>query len=239
MNEALRKRFVPIVSGLFAMAVATGCASTKITNQQEVAIGKLPRPDHIWVYDFAATAADVPADSPLAGQASTKSQTPEHIAMGQQLGAQIAAELVGQINGMGLPAARASAGTIPQINDLAIRGSLLSVNPGNEAERLTIGMGAGASELKTAVEGYQMTAHGPRKLGSGTVDSGGSKGPGAAVGIAGLVASGNPAGLIVSTGMKVYGEESGSAKVQGRAQATAQEIAGVLQQRFQQQGWIR
>ena len=100
-------------------------------------------------------------------------------------------------------------------------------------------MGAGASELKTAVEGYQMTAHGLRKLGSGTVDSGGSKGPGAAVGVAGLVASGNPAGLIISTGMKVYGEESGSAKIQGRAQATAQEIAGVLQQRFQQQGWIR
>ena len=85
------------------MAVATGCASTKITNQQEVAIGNLPRPDHIWVYDFAATAADVPADSPLAGQASAKSQTPEHVAMGRQLGAQIAAELVAQISGMGLP----------------------------------------------------------------------------------------------------------------------------------------
>ena len=239
MNEALRKRFAPIVSCLFAMAVATGCASTKITNQQEVAIGKLPRPNHIWVYDFAATAADVPADSPLAGQASAKSQSAEHIAMGRQLGAQIASELVAQISSMGLPAARAGAGTIPQISDLVIRGSLLSVNPGNEAERLTIGMGAGASELKTAVEGYQVTAHGLRKLGSGTVDSGGSKGPGAAVGLAGLVASGNPAGLIVSTGMKVYGEESGSAKIQGRAQATAEEIAGVLQQRFQQQGWIQ
>jgi hypothetical protein len=219
--------------------LATGCASTRISNQQEVAFGKLSRPDHLWVYDFAATAADVPTDSPLAGQASSTSQTAAHIATGRQLGAQIASELAAQISGMGLPAVRAAAGTIPKVNDLVIRGSLLSVNAGNEAERLTIGMGAGASELKTAVEVYQMTPQGLRKLGSGTVDSGGSKGPGAAIGVAGLIASGNPAGLIVSTGMKVYGEESGSAKIQGRAKATATEIAGVLQKRFQEQGWVQ
>jgi hypothetical protein len=139
---------------------------------------------------------------------------------------------------MGLPAARAGVGTTPQINDIVLRGYLVSVKEGNEAERLAIGFGAGASELRTAVEGYQVTAQGLRKLGSGTVDSGGSKGPGAAVGVAGLVATGNPAGLIISTGMKVYGEESGRSTVEGRAKQTAQEIAAVLKQRFQQQGWI-
>jgi Domain of unknown function (DUF4410) len=155
------------------------------------------------------------------------------------LGAQIAAELVQQIQSMGLPAARAGAGTVPQINDIIIQGYLLSVQEGSAAERLVIGFGSGASELRTAVEGYQMTAQGPRKLGSGTVDSGGSKGPGAAVGVAGLIATGNPAGLIISTGMKVYGEESGRSTVEGRAKQTAQEIAAVLKQRFQQQGWIQ
>jgi hypothetical protein len=237
--ENMNDRIGNVVPYVFAMLLAVGCASTRVTNQQEVAIGKLSRPDHIWVYDFAATAADVPADSPLAGQPSAKSQTAKDVTMGRELGHQIASELVTQISSMGLPAARGSAGVIPRINDIVIRGSLLSVDQGNEAERLTIGCGAGASELKTAVEGYQVTANGLRKLGSGTVDSGGSKGPGAAIGIAGLVASGNPAGLIVSTGMKVYGEESGSAKIQGRAKATASEIATVLQRRFQEQGWIR
>lgn len=38
--------------------------------------------------------------------------------------------------------------------------------------------------------------------------------------------------------MKVYGEASGSSRVEGRAKDTAQEIADVLQQRFQDQGWI-
>ena len=68
--------------------------------------------------------------------------------------------------------------------------------------------------------------------------SGGSKTPGAVLGVVGLIASGNPAGLIVSSGMKIYGEESGSAKVEGRAKQTAKEIADQLKIRFQQQGWI-
>jgi hypothetical protein len=38
--------------------------------------------------------------------------------------------------------------------------------------------------------------------------------------------------------MKVYGEASGSSKVEGRAKATAKEIADALKQRFQEQGWI-
>jgi len=223
------------------MILAAGCATTQVTNRQQLVTGQLPRPNTIWVYDFAATAADVPANSSLAGQYSTGAtpQTAEQIATGRQLGAQIAAELVQQIQSMGWPAARAGAGTIPQINDIIIQGYLVSVNPGNEAERLVIGFGSGASELRTAVEGYQMTAQGPRELGSGTVESGGSKGPGAALGVAGLLATGNPAGLIISTGMKVYGEESGRSTVEGRAKQTAQEIADVLKQRFQQQGWIQ
>ena len=192
------------------------------------------------MYDFAATAADVPAYSTLAGQASEGAtpQIAEQIATGRQLGAEIGSQLVEQIRSMGLPAARAVAGTTPQVNDIVIRGYLISVNEGSAAERLAIGFGSGASELRTAVEGYQMTAQGLRKLGSGTVDSGGGKTPGAALGVVGLVATGNPAGLIVSTGMKVYGEASGSSKVEGRAKQTAKEIADVLKQRFEQEGWI-
>jgi hypothetical protein len=39
------------------------------------------------------------------------------------------------------------------------------------------------------------------------------------------VASGNPVGLMVSSGMKIYGEASGKSKLEGRAKATAGEIA--------------
>ena len=237
--SALRRSVATLVQCLFAIVVAAGCATTKITNQQPLVTGQLPRPNQIWVYDFAASAADVPAGSAFAGQAADASQTPEEIATGQQLGAEIASQLIQQIQSMGMPAAPGGAVTTPQINDIVIRGYLISVHEGSAAERVAIGFGAGASSLKTAVEGFQMTPQGLRKLGSGEVDAGGGKTPGAALGVVGLVATANPAGLIISGGMKVYGEASGSSKVEGRAKATAKEIGDALKQRFQQQGWIQ
>jgi type II secretory pathway component PulF len=46
---------------------------------------------------------------------------------------------------------------------------------------------------------------------------------------AGALATANPAGLIISTGMKVYGETSGSSTIEGGAEDLAKEIAKVLQ----------
>jgi len=229
-----------IVLCLLAVLVIAGCASTQVSDRQEIVTGQLPRPAHIWVYDFAATPADVPAYSALAGQPSASSTplTPEQIATGRKLGAQVAAELVTQISAMGMPAEQAMAGTIVQINDLVIRGYFLAIDVGSAEKRVAIGFGSGESELRVAVEGFQMTAQGLRKLGSGTTDSTGSKAPGGALGLATLLATHNPAGLIIGTGMKVYGEESGRATVEGRAKATAKEIADVLKKRFQEQGWI-
>lgn len=231
-------RIAAIVTGAFVILVAAGCASTKITDRQQLVSGKIARPTTIWVHPFAASAADLQDDSVLIGQPAAGSQSPEEIAAGQQLGAAIASQLVDEIRSMGMTAELAGRETRPQVNDIVIRGCLLSVNKGNEAERVAIGFGAGASELKTAVEGYQMTPQGLRKLGSGTIDAGGGKTPGAALGIVTLAATANPAGLIVSTGMKAYGEVSGSSKLEGRAKATAKEIGDELKKRFQEQGWI-
>jgi hypothetical protein len=238
---AFRSTLAAIVPCLFVAVLFTGCALTEVTSQEPLVIGHLPRPGNILVYDFAATATEVPADSALTGHYSvdTTSQTPGQVAAGRWLGIVIAGELVGRIHGLGMPAQRASAETKPQIDDIVIRGYLISINEGSTAKRVTIGFGYGASELRTAVEGYQMTAQGLRKIVSDTLASGGSKGPGASLGAAAFIATANPVGLIISSGMKVYGEESGNSKVEGRADATAKEIADQLKIIFQEQGWIK
>jgi hypothetical protein len=230
----------PIVTCLIGLALTAGCASTKETDQQSFVSGQIPRPGQVWVYNFAATPADVPPQSALAGQSSQPAAPPtaQQIAGAQKLGSAIATELVQEIVGMGMPGAVASAATRPQLNDLVIEGTLLSVQQGSADERVIVGFGAGGSELKVAVEGFQMTPGGLRKLGSGDLDATGNKTPGSAVGLASLLATHNPAGFIVSTGMKVYGEKSGSDTVQGRAQQIAKQIGDQLKQRFQQQGWI-
>jgi hypothetical protein len=229
-----------VVTCLFVLLMIAGCASTKVSDRNELVTGRIARPNTIWVYDFAATPEDVPDESALAGRYSehSTSQTDEEIATGRKLGTEIAAQLVERIRAMGMPAARAMAGTTPQINDIVIRGYLISYNAGSAAKRIMIGFGSGASDLKVAVEGFQMTAQGLRKLGSGKTSSTSGETPGADLGVLGLIATHNPAGLIISSGMKIYGQESGKSTIEGRAKQTAKEIAAVLKKRFQEQGWI-
>ena len=234
------KLLTRIAPSLFLLLFLIGCASSNITARQEYTGGKIARPDHILVYDFAATSADVPPGSAIAGQYSEHStpQTPDQIDSGRRVGAKIAQVLVEEIRGMGLPAERANYGTAPKIGDLVIRGYILSIDEGSAAKRVAIGFGSGASHLKTTVEGYLMTERGLKRLGSGTDETGGSKSPGTAVAAVGAIATANPAGLIISSAMKVHGEASGSSAIEGRAEQTAKDIAQELQKKFNEQGWI-
>jgi hypothetical protein len=225
---------------MFALLVAAGCASTEVYNRQQIVTGQIPRPAHVWVYNFGATPSDVQADSALAGQYSQDAayQNNDEIKAGRKLGAQIAAELVQQIRDMGMPVKHAVTEASPQINDIILRGYIISYDEGDATKRVLIGFGSGSSSLKVAVEGFQVTAEGLRKLGSGATLAGGNKTPGSAVGAAAFIATSNPAGLIITSGMKVYGEKSGKSKVEGRADQAAKEIAEILKKRFQELGWI-
>jgi hypothetical protein len=232
-----RTVIVILLSGLFL----AGCASTKISDRQTDFTGQLPKPGQIIVYDFVTSPEGVSPDSALGTQKlpPANPQTPEQIALDRQLGMQIAEELAQEIRAMGLPGVSQEKARPAQVNDLLIRGYLLTVDQGSEVKRVALGFGSGASDLKTLVEGYQMTANGPRKLGQGSIDAGGGKAPGGALGVAALLVTHNPVGLAVQAGVQGYGELSGSAKIQGRAKQTAKEIADQLKIRFKEEAWIQ
>jgi len=215
-------------------------AETKVTDRNEIVTGTIARPAHIWVYDFAATAADVPADSQVARENDIQEspQTPDDVALGRQLGADIASQLVQEIQAMGLPAEHPSADTKPGIDDLVIRGQLVSFSEGSEKKRVLIGLGAGESELQVAVQGYQVTNTGLRRLGTGDTESTAGKTPGVGVGALTTIATHNPLGLIVSTGIKAHDKKEGTDTLQARAKDTAKKIADVLKERFKEEGWI-
>jgi hypothetical protein len=229
-----------IVVCLLGLVVVAGCASTNFTQQTPMSSPGLARPNRIWVYNFVANPADMPANSSIRDEvgASSTPPTAEQIEEGRELGALIAADLVADINAMGLSAVQAGPGSSPQVGDGVIRGYLVSVQGGGAVKRFVIGFGYGTSEMDTVVEGYSVTPQGWRQLGSGTLSSSGSKTPGMVVPAAVAIASGNPIGLIVVGGLKVYGEASGRNKLEGRAKATADEIAEQLRIRFQDRGWI-
>jgi Domain of unknown function (DUF4410) len=227
-------------SWLFALLLLAGCASTKVTERQTYTGEKLARPDRIIVYDFAATPADLHAESALSSVSAgaTTPQTAKDIEAGRKLGAEVARQLVVDLQNMGLPAVQAVGQPPPRVGDIVIKGSFVSVEEGSAGKRVLLGFGSGASDLRTVVEGYQMTAQGLRKLGGGELNSGGNKTPGMLAPLAVAAATANPIGLIVVGGMKAYGEESGSSTIEGRAKATADEIAAQLKMAAQKQGWI-
>jgi hypothetical protein len=98
------RRAVPC---LFAFVLLTGCASSKLTGYQPYQ-GELAKPDRIIVYDFAATAAELPPEVAIAGQgAVSPPATPAQLAVGRRLGAETAKYLVAELQGMGLTAVRA------------------------------------------------------------------------------------------------------------------------------------
>jgi hypothetical protein len=230
-----------VAPGFFALLLAAGCASTKVTpGPSNLGPEKLARPDRIIVHDFAATPADIPAWSTAAAKYANGGppRTAEEIASGRKLGALVAKDLVAEIQAMGLPAVQAAGQSPPKVGNIVIIGYFESVDAGSTAKRLALGFGAGSPELKTAVEGHLMTQQGLRKLGSGEVDTAGGKSPGLVVPLAVTVATANPIGLVVGSAVKVGGEVTGKTTIEGAAKRTAKAIAERLEQRFKEQGWI-
>ena len=229
----LRRTIFAIVAILLA-----GCASTKVTNETPMAQGSVPKPKNILVYNFTGDPSMIPPDSVAAAQVDrTNPPSPQDIQTANEYGAVIAQRLVENIRAMGMPASLATAGQQPAVGDGVLKGYLVSAESGKGGQRLLLGFGAGKSEMETVVEGFGMTPQGLQRFGSGTIDSASGKSPGLFAPAA-MAAAGNPAGLVVMGSVKLYNEASGKSGLEGRAKATADEIAEQLKVRFKERGWI-
>ena len=124
------------ISIFFALAVLAGCASTNVTQQTPMVSPGLARPNQIWVYDFIADPAKLPADSSISADLSapTTPPTAEELETGRRLSAIIAKSLVADIQAMGLPAVQAGPGAAPQVGEGVMRGYLVSVQAGSAGQ---------------------------------------------------------------------------------------------------------
>ena len=229
-------RLTSVIGTVAALVVF---ATTDVVGQQTDPPEKIPRPDRILVYDFAATHEDLPAWSTPASRHAGTGEAPseEVLQKGRELGAKVADELVEEIRKMGLPAVSA-AGQTPQPGDVMLVGYFESIEEGSAGERVILGFGAGGAELKTKAEGYLMTEQGPHELGTRTEDTSGGKAPGVVVPLAVGVATHNPIGLVAGTALHVGGEVTGKTTIEGKANKTSKKLGEEFEAIFQQQGWI-
>jgi len=113
----------------------------------------------------------------------------------------------------------------------------MSVDEGNRMRRMVVGLGAGASEVRTLVQVYETTNEGRRLVEDfyTTVKSSRKPGMGPMVGV-GAAAGRAVTSAVVSGGVGLATEHSQT--VEGDAAHTAEEIAKVLKKFFAEQGWI-
>jgi hypothetical protein len=121
---------------------------------------------------------------------------------------------------------------------VVIDGQFLAIDEGSRTERVVIGLGAGKSEVRTAVQVIELLAEGNRLLDTFEIDAkSGYKpgmaetmGAGAAAGTLGTAAAVAVAGSVAS--------EAFGADVDADARRTGDKIAKVLADFFARQGWI-
>ena len=241
------KRIGFSVVALLIVAVAallvTGCASTGTRAERRYieAGEQLPKPGRIIVYDFAVSPSDLHADSEFARSFSARETplSPNEQRLGRNLAARISERLVQEILALRMPAERAGSGRPAGLNDIIIRGEFVSIDEGSRIKRMVIGFGAGASNLQTVAQAYQVTDEGLRRLGELEIEAKSGKMPGMAVPVgAGAIAGRAAMSAAVSAGTNVSSETIGGESIDAAATRTAKRIAEVLKRGFVKQGWI-
>jgi len=219
-----------------------GCASTQVSMSSEYQ-GALPRPQRVLIFPFATSPEEVQLDwSPTAVGAwklQGVSAGAERQKVAHAVAAALAKKLVTKVQALGLPAELAT-GPVPAPagSTLAISGQFVAIDEGNRAERVVIGLGAGRSNVRTAVQVSELFPEGRRLLENFDVDAKSGRKPGAAETMGVGAAAGNLAASAAVTAAGAVGTEAFGTDVEADAERTAAKIATVLQGFFERQGWI-
>ena len=139
--------------GLIAM---TGCARVTTEHVQTTA-DRLAKPALILVHDYQVSPDEVQLDSALSSRLERAMKgTPkseDQLEVEQQVSRTLTTTLVDEIRKLGIPAEPAAMAP-PAVGGptLSIEGQIVSIDEGNKAKRLVIGLGSGASEVRTLTQ---------------------------------------------------------------------------------------
>jgi uncharacterized protein DUF4410 len=223
------------------LGLVLGCAPTNVETTFSKSIA-MPKPQQVLVYDFAVAPDEVHLDRGVVGKAELKisQKTPTQLerSVGQQVAKQLSLELAKKISAMGIPAQRAWGMPARWGDVVVVEGQMLSINEGNEAERITIGLSAGASDVRAIAQLFAATPMGLTMLEQFDSDVSSGYMPGMAETM-GAGAIGAHLAAAAAAGVVTHGlGEKFSASVDAEARRTADAIAKQLQPYFQSHGWL-
>ncbi len=230
-----RKSLRFVLAGL-TLALLGGCAGAKV-DQTMASNRGLPRPDFIIVNDFAVTPSEVKLDRGLMATAMRDEQgkTPneEEAKVGHYVAERLSVTLVEELRNEGITAVRPGPGIAPTKTTVILNGQFMTIDQGNQSERVWIGFGMGGSELRTriqAVQGGELVAQADTATKS-------SLKPGMITSAGASAAAGTGAALAVGAATTGF-SEAFMATVEADAKRTAKEVAKKIHQGYVNRGWL-
>ncbi len=227
-----------MVVGL-ALAGMSACArvSTQDVMMREPGLRK---PELIIVHDYQVSPGEVQLDSGIGSRIERLvTRTPEEqeeLKLAQSVARIGTSTLVEEIRKLGLPAEPATTASPGAGPTLSIEGQVLSINEGNKTRRLIIGFGAGASEVRTLTQVYEITGGEHRLVDDFYTTVKSSRKPGVGPMGGADAAAGRAVGAAVAAGIGVASERSQTAEADTKHAARA--VAKDLAKFFVEQGWI-
>ena len=218
------------------------CSSTKIqTEDSKADTANLPKPDQLVVFDFAISPDEVELNHGLIADVRNlvdkEPRTKEEKEIGRAVANALATKLVAQLREKGLPAVRAKNVVDPGVRPLQVKGQLLSVDEGNRASRVVIGLGVGRSSIEAHVQIYESVRGRAELLErmQAWTKSGRKPGMAESLGVGALTGHLLVAGL-AGAGLSVAGEKL-SANVDALAGNMAKKLAEQIVQFYEERGW--
>lgn len=236
-------KLLPKAAAVVGLALVAACTSSE--SQVDTADTMLPRPQVVIVDTFAVSPDEVKVSDGLTddvkqaldgGNATPLSE--QELEVGHKVAEALAQKLVTQIQDLGLSAERGSAVPAGMENALLVTGHLISIDEGNEAERVIIGLGAGRSSVEAHAQVFEVTSAGQQLTDTIEVDAKSGLTPGMAETMgAGALAGHLLVSAAVSGGVHVVSEEMATGVV-ADADRAADGIAKRLGVLFGKEGWV-
>jgi Domain of unknown function (DUF4410) len=241
-SAAAAARAVLGVMALSGLMSVNACTSTE--SQVETGGQMLPRPAVVVVDSFAISPTEVTLNEGLTGEVKSivsgrsTPRSQQELQVGHQVADAIADNLVTEIRDMGLPAQRGRGLPSGVRNAVLVSGQLVSIDEGNQAERVAIGFGAGRSDVRAQVQVLELTPDSTKLIDTIEVDAKSGLTPGMAETMgAGALTGHLLVSTLVSGGVQVA-TQTMSDTVVADADRAAKGIAKQLSSLFTQQGWF-
>jgi hypothetical protein len=229
--------------GLVGLALLAGCTSG---SSQIESTAKLPRPQVVVVQNFAVAPNEVQLDPGLSatiketvGAAAGTPNSAKEQQVGRQVADALAEKLVAEIRDLGFQAQRGM-GLPPGVaSGLLITGQFVGIDEGNRTERVTLGLGAGRSDVRVRAQVFDVGPRGRALADEIEVDAKSGLQPGMAetMGV-GALAGHFVTATLVSGGLQVADESLGTSVV-ADADRASKGVTKQLTSFFAEQGWTQ